>query len=274
MDTAKNSSVQERSAHDSSSQAPSERRAPASRLHPRNAAGQGQQTLVDLMYDGFYALFLMQNGAEPGGADALAEHMAQFLGEVDRHARQQQLNLDDVWSAKYAFCAAVDEIILRSQYGLRHEWERRPLQLRLFGDQLAGEHFFEKLEELRARGSAHLQSLEVFHMCLLLGFQGRYALDGVDKLNYMTVRLGEEIARMRGKNRAFAPHVERPDHIVNKLRGDVSLWVLTVLFTLAGLGAYTAFRTSLDAHVTMAMKDTGQSISMPPPPASVTITLP
>ena len=52
----------------------------------------------------------------------------------------------------------------------------------LFGDQLAGENFFNRLESLRARGSAHLQALEVFHMCLLLGFQGRYIIEGSEKL--------------------------------------------------------------------------------------------
>ena len=241
---------------------------------PRTAGGTAPQHLVDLMYDGLYALFLMQSGGAPRSADVLAAHMTQFLDEVERKARQSGLQQDDIRSARYAFCAAVDEIILRSSYALRAEWERRPLQLRLFGDQLAGEHFFDRLEELRARGSAHLQALEVFHMCLLLGFQGRYALDGVDKLNYMTVRLGEEIARMRGKPRGFAPHAARPDHIVNKLRGDMSLWVLTAVFVLAGVGAYAGFSVGLATEVDLAMAGSATAITMPPPPATVTISLP
>ncbi len=110
-------------------------------------------------------------------------------------------------------------------------------------------------------------------MCLLLGFQGRYALDGVDKLNYMTKRLGEELARMRGKVRAFAPHVERPDQIVNKLRGETSLWVLTALFALVGMGAYAGFGASLQGDAELAQHGAGL-INRAPPPASVTITLP
>ncbi|MET3135575.1 type VI protein secretion system component VasF, partial [Oxalobacteraceae bacterium GrIS 1.11] len=34
-------------------------------------------------------------------------------------------------------------------------------KLLMFGDQLAGENFFNRLEVLRAKGSAHLQALEV-----------------------------------------------------------------------------------------------------------------
>jgi type VI secretion system protein ImpK len=236
--------------------------------------GTGPQDLVGLMYEGFYALFLLKNGCGPQDRAAFSEHMTQFLGEVDRKAKQLGVHADDVEAAKYAFCAAVDEIILRSQYAIRDEWETRPLQLRLFGDQLAGEHFFQRLEELRARGSAHLQALEVFHMCLLLGFQGRYALDGTDKLNYLCARLGDELARMRGKNRGFAPHAERPDQVTNKLRSDLSMWVLTAVFALAGLGAYLGFRTSLGRGTETALAAYNDLVKLPPRAANVTITLP
>ncbi|HWT17900.1 MAG TPA: type IVB secretion system protein IcmH/DotU, partial [Variovorax sp.] len=180
---------------------PVERRAAPTQ---RGAAGAAPASLVDLMVEGFYALFLLKNGCGPQDQAGFADRMTGFLGEVDRSAKALGIPADDVTAAKYAFCAAVDEIILGSDYAIREAWETRPLQLRLFGDQLAGEHFFQRLEDLRAKGSAHLQALEVYHLCLLLGFQGRFALDGRDKLNYLTARLGDEIARMRGKTRAFA----------------------------------------------------------------------
>ena len=240
----------------------------------RAAAGAGPQNLVDLMYEGFYALFLLKNGSSPHGMAAFAEHMTQFLGDVDRNAKSIGVAADDVTAAKYAFCAAVDEIILGSQDDIREAWETRPLQLRIFGDQLAGEHFFNRLEDLRAKGSAHLQALEVFHMCLLLGFRGRFALDGHDKLSYLTARLGDEIARMRGKARGFAPHAERPDQVTNKLRSDLSLWVLLAVFALAGLSAYLGFRASLARDTDQAMASYNDLVKLPPRAANVAITLP
>ncbi|MDL2355604.1 MAG: type IVB secretion system protein IcmH/DotU [Pseudomonadota bacterium] len=251
-----------------------ERRAAPTLLANRGAGGTAPQSLLDLMYEGFYALYLLSNGSSPQEPAGFADHMARFLADVDRHAKQLGVHADDVHAAKYAFCAAVDEIILRSQYAIREAWQTRPLQLRLFGDQLAGEHFFHKLEDLRARGSAHLQALEVFHMCLLLGFQGRYALDGDERLNFLCATLGNEIARMRGKSRAFAPHAERPDQIANKLRSDLSLWVLTAVFALAGLGAYVGFRASLAHATAKAMASYDDTIKLPPRAANVTISLP
>ena len=251
-----------------------ERRAAPTLLANRGAGGAGPHSLLDLMQEGFYALYLMKNGSGPQDPNVFADTISSFLAEVDRQAKTLGASADDVHDARYAFCAAVDEIILRSPYQARETWQTRPLQLRLFGDQLAGEHFFHKLEDLRARGAAHLQVLEVFHMCLLMGFQGRYALDGHEKVKFMCATLGNEIARMRGRTRSFAPHAERPDQIANKLRGDLSLWVLTAVFAVAGLGAYVSLRANLSHATGDALAGYNDLIKLPPRAASVTITLP
>jgi type VI secretion system protein ImpK len=237
-------------------------------------AAAAPQTLLDLMYDGFYALFMLKNGNGPQDDAAFARKMTQFLDDFGRNARRQNASPDDVDAAKYAFCAAVDEIILRSSFTIRDAWERRPLQLQLFGDQLAGENFFERLEQLRARGGKHLQALEVFHMCLLLGFQGRYILEGTEKLNYLTARLGDEIAHMKGRRGGFAPHAERPDHIRHKLRSDLPLWVLYSVFGLICVLGYAGLRTSLGRTSEARMNAYGDVVKMAPRAANLTITLP
>jgi type VI secretion system protein ImpK len=232
------------------------------------------QRLVDIMYEGFYALFLLQNCCGPQDKGAFADNMTAFLADVDRNAKGLGIGAEDVTAAKYAFCSAVDEIILRSTFEVREAWETRPLQLRVFGDQLAGEHFFHRLEDLRARGAPHVEALEVFHMCLLLGFQGRYALDNRDKLDYLVARLGDEIARMRGHTRGFAPHAERPDQVVNRLRSDLSLWVMGAVFAVVGLGGYLGFRTVLARETETTLAQYNDLVKLPPKAAHVTISLP
>ena len=233
------------------------------------------QTLLDLMYDGFYALFMLKNGSGPQDNAEFAQKMTQFLDEFGRGAKKHNASADDIDASKYAFCAAVDEIILRSSFSIREDWARRPLQLTLFGDQLAGENFFNRLESLRERGSAHLQALEVFHMCLLLGFQGKYMIEGSEKLNYLTGRLGDEIAGMKGKRGGFAPYAERPDAIVHKLRSDLPVWVLCSVFALIAILGYLGLRASLnrDTEEKMAIYK-GDVIKLGPKAANLTIILP
>ena len=239
-----------------------------------NSAAAAPQTLLDLMYDGFYALFMLKNGNGPQNNADFAAKMSQFLDEFGRAAKKQGASADDIDASKYAFCAAVDEIILRSGFSIRDEWARKPLQLVLFGDQLAGENFYKRLEALRTRGSQHLQALEVFHMCLLLGFQGRYILEGSEKLSYFTSRLGDEIAHMKGKRGGFAPHAERPDRIAHKLRSDLPVWVLCSVFALVCALGYIGLRTALASGTKARMAAYNDVVKMAPRSANLTITLP
>ncbi len=230
--------------------------------------------LMDLMYDGFYALFMLKNRCAPQDDATFSGKMLQFIGTFERNAQKIGASPEDIDAAKYAFCAAVDELILRSQFNIRTAWERRPLQLIVFGDHLAGENFFIRLENLRAKGAVHVQALEVFHMCLLLGFEGKYIIEGAEKLSYLTARLGDEIAHMKGKTASFAPHWARPDQVINKLRNDVPLWVIGSVFALIALLGYAGLHWSLSRATEASINGYNDIIQLAPHAANLTITLP
>ena len=134
--------------------------------------------------------------------------------------------------------------------------------------------FFDRLEELRRLGASKLEVLEIFRMCLLLGFQGRYLLEGSEKLNYLTVRLGDEITHLRGSRPAFAPRGLAPDRVTHALRNDVPLWVVTAMFALCGLLAFVGLRASLSHSVQRQLAGYAQVVKLAPRVANVTITLP
>ena len=134
------------------------------------------------MSDGFYMLLLIRRGQVPQAKQPFVDEVHKFLVNMERAASRQGIAGEDVHAAKYTYCALVDEVILGSACGFREEWACEPLQLALFGDHLAGENFFLRLEQLRAQGAVRLQSLEVCYFCLLLGFEGQYRLEGTEKL--------------------------------------------------------------------------------------------
>ncbi|SDF45968.1 MULTISPECIES: type IVB secretion system protein IcmH/DotU [unclassified Duganella] len=238
-------------------------------------AGYGHvHTLLDLLQEGFYLLFMLKNGSMPPAEAPFLDTITAYLAEFDREARKLRAQGDDIDAAKYAFCAALDEIILSSQFPMRPAWERRPLQLVIFGDQLAGEHFFDQLEALRSSGGSRLPALQVFHMCLLIGFRGKYAVDASDKLAYLTARLGDEIAHMQGKSKGFAPQAERPDQIVHKLRSNASLWAVSAMFGVTGLVTYIGLDASLSHTTEDTLAAYSGLVKLAPRPAYVTITLP
>lgn len=242
---------------------------PTSGSTPREA-----RTLMDLMYDGFYLLFLLRAKQGPSDADAFRSHIKEFLTGLERGATKLGSSAEEVHLCKYAFCATVDEAILMSQFKVRDAWQRQPLQLQFFGEQLAGEQFFAKLEALRREGASRVQILEVFHMCLLMGFQGKYLIEGSEKLNYLTARLGDEIAHLKGSRAAFAPHWAPPDQVRNRLKNEVPLWVIGSVFALLGVLAFTAMRWQLGRSTERDLAAYQEVVKLAPQAAHVTITLP
>ena len=231
-------------------------------------------SMSDLLYDGFYALFLLKNRNAPLDDAELATRIGRYLNEFEQGAKKLNVSPEDIRLSKFAFCATTDEIILKSQFKIKDSWEQHPLQLTMFGEQLAGETFFIKLEELRAKGSAHTQALEVYHMCLLLGFQGKYMIDGMEKLKYLTARLGDEIANMKGKRVGFAPHWDRPDKVVNQLKSELPLWVIGSVFALLGLLAFMGLNTWSTRSTGGMLSGYNDLVKLAPRAANITITLP
>lgn len=246
-------------------------------LPPRAAEFYGARpakSLLDLLYDGFLMLFLLKSGQEPTDAASFSARVQQFLSDFERNAKKLDISNEDIYATKYAFCAAVDEMVLASGFSIRDAWMLQPLQLTLFGDQLAGENFFARLEDLRAQGAARLQSLEVYYMCLLLGFQGKYLIEGQEKLGYLTARLGDEIALLRGKRTGFAPHWALPDKVAHALKRDVPLWTIGALFALVGLLAYLGLGHTLHGDMLAAMAPYENIVKLGPRAAHLTLSLP
>lgn len=253
---------------------------PMPSLTPQHAAAPVQggtpvpRSLLDLMFDGFYLLLLIKRGQLPGDAESFAQSVQRFLDGVERGAIKLGIAGEDVYAAKYAFCAALDEAILSQPSSIREQWELQPLQLRLFGDHLAGEHFFDRLEELRGQGAARLPSLEVCHYCLLLGFEGKYRLEGPEKLGYLTARLGDEIVYLKGKRTGFAPHWAPPDNVRHALRRVIPLWAPVAVVAAFGLAGYLGLSNWMAHQTRQQLAAHENVVQMPERTAHITITLP
>jgi type VI secretion system protein ImpK len=232
------------------------------------------RTLIDLMHDGFYLLLLLKNRYVPGDAEQFSTQVRRLLDSFERNARRLNVSAEDVYAAKYAFCASVDETILSSNMAIREVWERSPLQLILFGDQLAGENFFTELEDVRRRGESAVQALEVFYMCLLTGFQGKYMLEGKEKLNYLIATLDKEIAHLKGKRAAFAPHWKAPDNIRHMMKADIPMWIIGAGLAFLGVLSYATLSWLLAEHTNAMLGNYFDLVKLAPKLAHITISLP
>jgi type VI secretion system protein ImpK len=119
----------------------------------------------------------------------LAESSAQAL-------RYEQ---EDVRFGSYAVIALLDETIYNSSSPAFRDWAQKPLMLDLYGTLNAGEGFFENLSSIlkRRETRATIDLLEVYLLCLMLGFRGRYSSGSGEQLHLWRDPMLEKITRNR-----------------------------------------------------------------------------
>jgi type VI secretion system protein ImpK len=140
-------------------------------------------------------------------ATAFRAHAKQLIAQADREARQLGYVGADVGLAVYAFVVYLDEAVLTSGLATFAEWPRMPLQEEVFGDHMGGRTFFENLRGLLARENSDdvADVLEVYQLCLLLGFRGQYSAGGGGEIQALMATADEKIQRIRGAGADLAP---------------------------------------------------------------------
>jgi type VI secretion system protein ImpK len=141
------------------------------------------------------ALMTMASQLRAASTPKNSIHFSQLLidavREFDRNLLHTQLRHETALVARYILCSAIDESVLSTPWGISSGWAHRSL-LRLFHNEAnGGDRFFALLEHAIQRQHECHDLLELFYMCLSLGFEGRLHLDprGQDKIETLRMQL-------------------------------------------------------------------------------------
>jgi len=180
-------------------------------------------------------------------------HVKSLLREARENGSRAGYSSETTKRALFAVVALLDESVLNFCQSLQKGWAQKPLQEELFGEHVAGEVFFGILDGLLGdQDSDELGDLlEVFQLCLVLGFEGRYGAGRKAELRRYQEVTSEKIYRIRGADR-FSPDwappsretlPEQKDRWLPRLvRIAVSMAVLAILL-------FVVFTVSLDGRV-------------------------
>lgn len=125
--------------------------------------------------------------------------------------------------AFFAVVSLLDESVLKLQHPAFAEWAQRPLQEEMFGHNRAGEVFFDNLRTLLAQQDTDVTAdlLEVYVLCMLLGFKGKYALSSA--ISYMSGSpQGATWAAPRSSSGEIHTLVRHAREKIDRIRGAVS----------------------------------------------------
>jgi len=162
-----------------------------------------------ILYEGVFTVIVRMQAQRQlaSVAETFRTRIKTVLTEVERDAIAAGYSAHDIRDTHFAVVAFLDSVVLHSNDPVKPEWERQTLQEELFGQTDAGVVFFEKLENFRARGdSAQLADmLEVYLLCLLLGFEGRYSGRLRGELESIAEKVRRRIDDIRGVSDQVSP---------------------------------------------------------------------
>jgi type VI secretion system protein ImpK len=181
----------------------------------------------------------LQTGIIPASND-VRPVVDDLLRQLESGAATLGCSYKHAQDVKFALVAFVDETILNpaNQFPLRDEWERNPLQLEHFSEHLAGVKFFEKLDPMLRNIETDVDVVEVYYLCLLLGYKGKYNLPVLEEqLRQIIENVAEHLRRMgRLKPNALSTHWLQTDQPEAPLPPSLPLWIkIAVPFVLVAL---------------------------------------
>ncbi len=165
----------------------------------------------------------------------LRPKIAGMLEDFERRAERYRFNHKIVQVSKFALASFVDETVLTNNFPLKDEWEKNPLQLEYFGEQLAGNKFFDKLSAMIKQIEVTQDAVEVYYFCMLLGFKGRYAIYEQDRLLSIMQRTANALVKVgKIKPVELSPHWLANDQPKPPEKRGMPTWAK--IFAAGGLG--------------------------------------
>jgi type VI secretion system protein ImpK len=198
------------------------------------------------------------------------EKISGLFVELEQQASLLAISQTVIASMKYALAAFIDETVLNSAWPYRVQWMGHPLQSEYFGEHLAGEGFFQRLNQLRQSAVITADLLEVYGVCLELGFQGVYKLRGEEQLSALQIGLRDQIKALRGpvesnvnitmNNNLLTPsqgNNNKPHHDVT-----IPLWLISIIIITLVFLIYFFYAAEMATQTRQALKQIQQNADL------------
>lgn len=165
---------------------------PAEARRPENLALVYQELLTGVER-------LRSNRVQVTDAAGFRQQIKQTLQSAVEDGRRRGYTDEAIGFAQYAVVAFLDESILNLRQPAFADWPRQPLQEDLYRHHIAGEVFFQNLQKLLGQVDSQETAdvLEVYQLCMLLGFAGRFSLGGRGELRGIIEQTAAKIRRIR-----------------------------------------------------------------------------
>ncbi|HYO53069.1 DotU family type IV/VI secretion system protein [Archangium sp.] len=210
------------------------------------------QRVTEATKDCFDAAIRIRNSdaASVPPPEVLHHRLRGVVDEMLRRAAVLGFSHQDAQDMTYALVALLDEIVITRPEPYRSFWMTNLMQLQYFNENVAGDGFFHRLQAIR-KDPHRAEVLQVYYLCMLFGFQGRYRIRG-GELELMTLIDSVQKDLERAKPFDFdvlAPHGERPTESMLTGKRRISPMIISLGAMMLALLVYGGLMLGLDSNV-------------------------
>lgn len=204
---------------------------------------------------------------------ALKESLTVAIRRFEADVQAAGVPREQILGARYLLCTFIDEAAASTPWGGGGGWARDPLLVRFHNETWGGEKTFQLLSKLAQQPAAQRDLLELFYVCLSLGFEGRYrVLDGGrTQLESVRERLFEIVRAQTPQDDGALSARTQP--VATTRRGWVDatpVWVFCAVSLALALGLYASYAALLNSQ-SDAVFTSLQRLRLPSPPEPATV---
>ncbi|WP_444929353.1 type IVB secretion system protein IcmH/DotU [Microbulbifer sp. SSSA002] len=175
----------------------------------------------------------------------LHKRLTTEIQSFEQEAKRLALTPESVLTARYLLCTVVDEVVLTTPWGTASGWSQHSLLSLFHQETFGGEKCFAILQRMLETPASHLELLELFYLCLSLGFQGKYRL--VQRGHEQIEQIRDELYRTieqhkQPMDRDLSPRwqgcVERKSRLIHY----IPLWVIMSVVLGLLVATYSGYR--------------------------------
>lgn len=228
---------------------------PAASAAPRGRVElKGRQGLNPLERSAAILLNLLsqiRNTPSHPNPDSLHQQLASEITQFEKRAQAEGVAPETIYIARYALCSTIDEFVMATPWGASSVWSHQSLLSLFHKETFGGEKFFKLLNKLEQDPGRNIDLLELFYLCLALGFRGKFAVsnDGVNELERVRESLYQIIRQYRGD---FEPELsvqwEGLDKHATAKGSIMPAWLAASIVILLLVGLFSLWRFNLSGH--------------------------
>ncbi len=208
----------------------------------KNDTEQGNLHLADICADCLMLILQLRATKEFGDPQFLRDKILQLLDNLEREARLNHYTMADIQLVKFALVAFLDESIIASEWSHKDQWLSNPLQLQLYNRFDAGEEFYNKIDFMLDQIQLNTEVLEVYYLCLTLGFKGKYGVTEQEKQRVIVDDIHHELKLSNfQKPTGLSPNGPRKEEIREIIQTEIPYWTIGVSTVVIGLLIYLVF---------------------------------